>query len=324
MGRKRKHNKHLPPKVYHRGKSYYFVDHAGTWHRLGRSLAEMYRSYAGLLENRPILTMGDLFDRYMIEVAPNKAPRTLRDNTYEMKFLRAALAEMDPVQFKPRHGYAYYNARKQKSLKRSLAEMALLSHVFTKAIEWGVVDDNPCRLVRKERPKPRRRYVTDVEYEAAYAAMPPMIQCAMNLAVLTALRPGDLLRLERSNVTEAGLEIHTRKTDKHLIIQWSDELRGVVDQALELPPRFRQPIICNRQGRAYTVDGLNSIWYRRIRKAIHDEDNPLEEPFQFRDLRAKSASDDTAEAASQRLGHADPAVTERIYRRRPVTVRPLR
>ena len=139
MGRRRKTNKHLPQRVYHRGKSYYFVDHSGKWINIGHSVAEMYRSYASILEERPIVTMENLFDRYMAEVAPMKAERTQRDNAYEVKFLRVALNQMIPSEFRPKHGYAYYHERRKRSLTRANAEMALLSHVFTKAIEWGVV-----------------------------------------------------------------------------------------------------------------------------------------------------------------------------------------
>jgi integrase len=39
---------------------------------------------------------------------------------------------------------------------------------------------------------------------------------------------------------------------------------------------------------------------------------------------AKSASDDTAEAASKRLGHADPKITERAYHRKAERAKPLR
>jgi len=268
--------------------------------------------------------MKDLFDKYMAEVVPTKAPRTQRDNCYEVRFLRAALSKMDPKAFKPRHGYAYYNTRKEKSHRRALAEMALLSHVFTKAVEWGVVDENPCKQIRKQRPKPRQRYVTEQEYEAAYKIMPPMVQCAMDLAILTSLRPADLLGLERSNLIDAGIQIDTRKTGKRLIIQWSDELSRVVKRALGLPPHIRQPVISNRRGKPYTVDGFNSIWYRRMKQAVADKENPLIESFQFRDLRAKSASDDTPESATARLGHSDPRLTEHIYRRKPALVRPLR
>lgn len=53
-------------------------------------------------------------------------------------------------------------------------------------------------------------------------------------------------------------------------------------------PRVRQPLICNKQGNAYTVDGFNTIFYRAMAKALADPDNLLTERFQFRDLRAKS------------------------------------
>ena len=324
MGRNRKHDTHLPKRVYLRRGTYYFVDYLGKWHRLGITLSGMYRRLADFVEDTPIKTMGDLFDRYEIEVIPTKAPRTQKDNSREIKLLRAVLGEMVPRQFLPRHGYAYYNERKKTSLRRAVNEMALLSHVFTKSVEWGVVDANPCREIRKQRPKPRERYVTEIEYEAAYKDMPPMVQCAMDLALLTGLRPADLLGLQRSCLMEEGVQVHTRKTGKRLIIEWSDELRRVVKLALLLPPHIRQPLISNRRGKPYTVDGFNSIWYRRMRKAVENKMNPLTEPFQFRDLRAKSASDDTPESAAARLGHSDSKLTESVYRRKPAVVRPLR
>jgi hypothetical protein len=46
-------------------------------------------------------------------------------------------------------------------------------------------------------------------------------------------------------------------------------------------------------------------------------------PFQFRDIRAKSASDDTLERATKRLGHTSPEITERVYRRKIKRVQPL-
>jgi len=50
----------------------------------------------------------------------------------------------------------------------------------------------------------------------------------------------------------------------------------------------------------------------------------VQDRFQERDLRAKVASDsDTLQEASQRFGHADSTVTQRVYRRKPVRVRPL-
>jgi integrase len=154
--------------------------------------------------------------------------------------------------------------------------------------------------------------------------MPVMIQCAMDLAVLTGLRPGDLLRLTRGNLMDDGIEIETSKTGKRILIEWSEALRSAVKRALAEAPQVRQPIVCNLQGKAYTVDGFNTIFYRRMSALVKKPDSGLVERFQFRDLRAKSASDDTVEAASKRLGHADPKITERVYRRKAERAKPLR
>ena len=47
--------------------------------------------------------------------------------------------------------------------------------------------------------------MSETEYAAAYKAMRPMVQCAMDLAVLTGLRRGDLLALTRANLNDDGL-----------------------------------------------------------------------------------------------------------------------
>jgi integrase len=53
-------------------------------------------------------------------------------------------------------------------------------------------------------------------------------------------------------------------------------------------------------------------------------DTMVTDRFQERDLRAKVASEsDTLIEASERLGHADTGITQRVYRRKPVRVQPL-
>ena len=55
------------------------------------------------------------------------------------------------------------------------------------------------------------------------------------------------------------------------------------------------------------------------------EKTKITERFQERDLRAKVASDsDSLIEASERLGHADTAITQRGYRRKPIRIQPLK
>jgi integrase len=192
-------------------------------------------------------------------------------------------------------------------------------------VQWGVLDNNPGREVEKVRLPKRKRYVDDDEFQTVYSLASPTLQVTMDLAVLTGLRRGDLLSLTRDNLTDEGILITPGKTQntsgKTLLIEWSEELRQVIDRAKRLPPEVRQPIIATRRGKAYTGEGFNANWQRLMKKAL---ENGLTESFRFHDLRAKSASDDTADAASERLGHTSKATTDRWYRRKPERVRPLR
>jgi integrase len=135
-----------------------------------------------------------------------------------------------------------------------------------------------------------------------------------------------LLKITRDHLTDEGILITPSKTEhssgQTLLIEWSNELRAVIDRAKRLPPQVRQPIIANRRGKAYTPDGFASNFQRAMKKAL---EGSLQEPFRFHDLRAKSASDDDdLDTGSKRLGHADARTTERFYQRKPKKVRPLR
>jgi integrase len=77
--------------------------------------------------------------------------------------------------------------------------------------------------------------------------MSVMIQCAVDLAVLTGLRPADLLHLTRGNLADDGIEIETSKTGKRILIEWSEALRSAVKRTLAAAPQVRQPIVCNLQ-----------------------------------------------------------------------------
>lgn len=188
------------------------------------------------------------------------------------------------------------------------------------------MDFNPLRRMRKLRIPPRDRYVSNDEYLRVWELAPPMIQCVMDLAMLTALRRGDILKLQRKHMTDEGICIRpgktARTTGKAILFEWSPSLRTVVQRALAIKPQMRQYVVCNRKGKAFTKNGFDSVWQRLMAKATSGE-NAIEH-FQFRDLRRKSATDEADEkAAQERLGHSSPEITAKVYRVRPKRVKPL-
>jgi integrase len=331
MGRKRKKDKYLPPCVYEKHGGYYLVKN-NKWTLLGNTLQEMFLSLSKLEEDRPLRTMADICNKYSLEVMPLKAKKTQKSQALYLERIKAVFGEMNPNSVKPKHIYRFRHRLADKGPTAANRALEVLKHLFSKAIEWGIIDTNPARDVRKLTAKddprliPRNRYVEDWEFDAVHQAAPPRVQIAMDLAVLTGLRRGDLLALTRDHITDEGILITPSKTEhssgQTLLIEWSNELRAVIDRAKRLPPQVRQPIIANRRGKAYTPDGFASNFQRAMKKAL---EGSLQEPFCFHDLRAKSASDDDdRNAGSKRLGHADTRTTERFYQRKPIKVRPLR
>lgn len=319
MGRKRKHNKTLPHRVYQRRGKYYFVRPDGKWVPLGPDYGTALRAYADLAEPKPIGSVSDLFDRYAIQILPKKAPRTQKDQTMQLELLRTAFGGLRPGELSPRLVIRYRNARGQRSRTQANHELALLSHICVTAIEWEVMESNPCRDVVRFKLPPRDHYVEDADYRFMRAAAGKRLQVLMDLALLTGQREGDLLALRWEQVEKDGIHFRQGKTGKRLIVGWSQALRRVIAAARKIKPASGN-VVPTMDGKQYTTDGFQSLWRRARDKA---KESGLERPFPFNDLRAKSASDDALVAASARLGHADSKITQRVYRRAPSKVRPL-
>jgi hypothetical protein len=88
-------------------------------------------------------------------------------------------------------------------------------------------------------------------------------------------------------MTDEGIRIKTSKTGAELLFEWTPELHQVVKDALKIKPQVRAWIVCNRKGKRFTKNGFDSVWARLMAKA-----EKKTERFQFRDLRAKNASDE--------------------------------
>lgn len=210
--------------------------------------------------------------------------------------------------------------------------LELLKLLCRLAVEWGAAQVNPAREVKKfgkdDGAGPRDRYVTEAEFAAVYARAQPAVKVAMDLALLTGLRREDLVSLTRQNITDEGLVVRTGKTGKRLVFEWTPELRATVDRGLALWPRkypvpIDQPIILAKGRKPFTGDGLYQAFAAARDAAIAAGE--LAEPFTLHDIRAKSSSDEEElQVASARLGHQSTATTERIYRRKPAKVSPLR
>jgi integrase len=211
--------------------------------------------------------------------------------------------------------YRWRDARGQSARVRTNRERSFLFEAFQGGVRRGVLRDNPVRYLERFTEKPREKYVSDAEFMAVFEVAPPVVRAAMILAAVTGLRQGDILRLKRSDFSDKGLTVRTRKTGKSLVFGWTEGLRRAVLAAADSRDFIPIAFIATETGRHYTSDGFRSLWHRAYTKA-----NPAER-FTFNDLRAKAASDSRD---WRLLGHLDQRTFERVYNRLPRQVMPSR
>ena len=315
----------LPPRVYQKHGAFFYVTNPDRkWIRLGQNESEMYQALAKLKSTdvRQGL-MSEFFERYEKEIIPTKAPRTQIDNLSEIKNLKQAFGKMRPEHIKPKHVYAYMDARGAKAKTRANREKSLLSSIFSYLIRWGVVEDNPCKNVKGFQEKARNRYVEDWEYEAVLSLASPVLRAAMEIAATTGMRQGDILKLKYTDLTENGVPVTQNKTGKKQIFEWTPALKDAIQSAKQHPRHADSLIyiIANERGQQYTSEGFKCNWQRLMNKAL--ETGVINERFTFHDLRAKAGSD-AEDNAQKLLGHASATTTKRVYERKPSMVKPIR
>lgn len=329
MGRRRASKLDLPPRVYLKHGAYYHVTRENKWVRLSTDRAEACAKWAKLqgIDDAPSGTVGELIRRYLTEVSPLKSERSKHDDESAAQLLIAVFGDMAPAELQPTHVAGYLDRRGAKAPTRANREIALLSHVFTKAIRWGLLERNPCRGVERLPEKKRERYVTDDEFDRCRAAAGEPIATMMDLALLTAMRQEDMLSLKLSNLTDDGIDHVQAKTGTRLVISWTDELRAVVERALAMHKTRRAErsafLLAKRKGGRYSQSGFQTMWQR----VQHQWGKAGNERFTWHDLRAKALTDADAQGGNAQAlaGHASAQMTQRYIKQKRVKhANPLR
>lgn len=311
---------------------------------LGKNQAEALLVYAKIInklsekENQPInqelpiITISDLINKYLAIVVPTKGKTTRENNLASIERIKKVFANVKVEGFKSAWVYRYrdetvkkYASERYDFKKSTNNDLELLSHMFSKAIEWGAInnDEHPMRGLRiKFSLGDRDRYVEDWELKEFLSVCSPFIKAYVGLKSVLGLRKSDMMRLKVSNIKEEGLYSINNKNGKKTLYKWTEERRKALDECLRVRPKESEYIFCTRKGTSYYLEhsedtsGFDSIWQRYMKKAL--EQTKLSESFTEHDIRAKVASDsDDDEQARKRLGHKSITTTRKVYRRKP-------
>lgn len=352
--RPKKNHRDLPPRMLRRvrtlksGKvweSFYYNGRDAEGRRveipLGQDLNEAKRKWAELeCREAPAETglMRFIFDRYERDIIPSKAPRTQKDNRGGLAMLRKVFDAVSIDTITPQYIAQYRDKRGAKAPVRANREIALLSHVWNMAREWGyTARENPVKGVRKNKEKPRDFYADDAVWSAVYAVACVELQDAMDLNYLTGQRPADVLKMRLLDIKDGALEVQQNKTGKKLRILLDvkgvrTKLGNVVDRIKGRERRVASMfLVATPAGKALNQWTLRTRFdearSNAIAKAEREGNDQLAariRAFQFRDIRPKAASELPLEHASKLLGHTEHEITEKVYRRIGEVVEPTR
>jgi len=312
-----------PKGVYIKNGRYYRVVR-NKWVALSRvdeGLVALRRALRDLPMARPPCSIAELLAAYLpqAELAPTsrREYERIADTRLAHHFGAmpiTALTSAHVAQYlekRKRDGHPYMGNR----------ERAVLSAAYEFAMRHGYAQGNPCRGVRRNKERPRDRYVSNEEFLEAFQASPEPLQDVLALALLTGLRQGELRALKRSDLREDGIYVDQSKTGRRKVVEWSEALSFFVKRALARseaiaarpadPKRHRRArplseyVLTNHYGEPWTMGGLQTA-IKRLGRDWH-----------FHDIRAKAASD----AEHNILGHGAGMLAVYVRRQRVQALR---
>jgi integrase len=243
-------------------------------------------------------TIAQLIDRYIADVLPTK-PKSLHKQKAQLEWWRDeigvfTLADATPAII----GEARDNLHKGRQPATVVRYMAALSHAFTIAVnEWGWLEDNPMRKVRKPKePKGRVRFLADDErvrlLEACKKSDCPQLYPIVVLALSTGMRQGEILNLTWSDADLIRGRItleETKNGERRVVplVHYAKELLA----ALSKVRRIDTNLIFHSNTKPSTPVAIRKPWGLAVNAA--DLDN-----FTFHDLRHTAASNLAMNGAS--------------------------
>lgn len=329
MSRKRKTNKDLPERVYLKHGAYYFVTPENKWIRLEKTKAEMYKTLMEL-EIRPTggYNVESLWNDFESDAVSKLSPPTQNGYSTAIKQILKVFGHMMLDEIKPSDIAKYLLVRGKKAPTTANREIAVLSSMYTYAVSLGHCERNPCLRVKRHKLAARSRRVEDWELREFRRVCNEQLDCYCELKELTGLRMTDMLLLSLANIKKGGLYVRPNKTKNSTgeprEYIWTDDLRAVIERIKRLPrPVNETRLFVNMHGKPYInakleAPGFSDIWRKTMKKALLETE--LREPFQEKDIRAKTATDadEKGQNATALLGHGDKKTTERYIRHKKV------
>ena len=221
------------------------------------------------------------------------------------------LAAVEKICSKPVGSKTFGESRLNRVTKRTIRDyldtyphpvaanrhIAVLKSAWSWCEERHDIPENPCKSVKLNREEPRKRLVTEDEFETVLRMAPPPIQQMMELAYLLRGRLSEVLAIRVEHIQDDCLEFHRLKGSEGELTVLSDRLRAALSDVRG------GDYVCHQYGES----AFRSAWRRlqgRMKKVGI-------EPFPFHDLKAMGVSDHEDNFA----GHRSPSMRKTYVRK---------
>ncbi len=250
------------------------------------------------------ITFKDVIERYLREVAPTKRGCAIED--YQLRRLRRHPIAGRPIRALTPEDLGAYRDQRLREVKPGtvLKEFSLIGVVLELARrEWRLIKVNPARDVRlPPAPRPRtRRLETRFDeaerlFAACRAAPKPWLLPAVELAIETAMRRGELLSLtwEHVDLARRTALLPETKNGHARVVPLSSRAITVLEG---LGPRSQGLVFDGVK-----AESLKRAFIRAVRRAGLED-------FRFHDLRHEAVREGPGDDGG-RVDHRSPGPAE--------------
>jgi integrase len=225
----------------------------------------------------------DFAKEYLQWDKANKKPSTYSRDLYTMRIFDKEFEGKNIQELTTWQIEKYKTKRKEKFNCATVnRELAVLKHMFTKAIEWGKLKENPAKKVKLLKGAVNRvRYLMPEEYQLLLSNCEDFLKPIVTLAVHTGMRRGELLGLQwdQVNIEQGIITILDTKNHERKDIPINETVKETI-KGMKKDGDFIFP---GKNGKPFSPMKLHFSFHRAM-EASNITD------FRFHDLRHTFAS----------------------------------
>lgn len=319
------------------GFTYRYHPHKGKPIPLGRDKIEAIKKVADMLGKNPDKgTVAELWRLYQEtrgyqDLAPDTQTGYLQCSIELLKIF----GELAPSAIKPSHIARYLRVERIDAPVRANREIALMSNLMNLSVERGELDVNPCKQVRRNKEKPRKKAPAPetIQKFLAWAweqkGQAPILAAMAEFASLAGNRGVEFRELTWPQVGETITRLIRAKqrggeTEQVIEeVEMSAMLLGLMDRIRAISDDTQQgTVFRNADGNPYTAQAFKLGFNRLKKKAVKCGALSKELNFTFHDLRAYFVTQYKKRHGDLPDLHADKATTARVYDSSTVVKRP--